>query len=294
MFFRVLLIFFLTIFTQHSINAETPVFRNALWNEIYFLGRINTKWSWQMERHYRRISNSNSANLVSMPYQHLYRPWIHYEPYRWLRLSVSPFMYAITYSKNGQNTIFEPELRFSIQAMFIYRYFQRLIIHHRFRYEYRMIGDRVMHSSDEFDYNVEYNFPQQTDQVHYSGLAVHRERARYMLRFILPISKANTIETNSFYLIGWSELYVNVLPDIPSREIFDQNRTFLLLGYRLPSEYPIRLELGYGLRTANRFQYQTVEKYTHTTDLMNIIQFYLWVDNVHLFFQKQAKKVSKE
>jgi hypothetical protein len=275
-----------------SIAANGTSVRDALWNEIYFLGRLGKNWSWQMELHYRMVSDPNSsqsANPLALPYQHLYRPWLHYEPYKWLRLSVSPAMFAVTFSKSGETPVFEPEIRFSIQAMLINKYFGRLILHNRFRYEYRMIGRRALHPMDEFDYDIDYNFPIHDDQAKYGGVALQRQRARYMLRFILPLGKNKTIEPKSFYLIGWSETYFNVLPDVPSREIFDQNRTFLLLGYRIPSEIPIRLELGYGLRTANRYSYKTLNSYTHTTDLMNIIQFYVWFDNVNLFFKKKPK-----
>ncbi|MBY0424929.1 MAG: DUF2490 domain-containing protein [Cytophagales bacterium] len=279
------LIFFLLLPSLLCASDGTLV-RNMFWNELYILGKIHPKWDWQMELHYRRVSDPYRANIVQNPYQHLYRPWVHYTPFPWLRLSVSPISLAITYSYSKGNLLFEPELRLSVQAMLIHRYFEKLTIHHRFRYEYRAIGRKDIHQVGEFDYEDNYIFPVSDSLIENGSIALQKTRARYMLRFILPLGNHTKLDPDTWYLTGWNETYFNFGPTVGSNDIFDQNRFFLLLGYKLKSEFPMRVEVGYGLRTASRYAYSKDLPPAHTTEFDNIFQIYFWFENVNCFFKK--------
>lgn len=71
--------------------------------------------------------------------------------------------------------------------------------------------------------------------------AVYTNRFRLLTRFSVPF-KGKTIEDNSLYASVYDEFFINFGKNI-GYNIFDQNRAYIALGYKLPKLG--RLEVGY-------------------------------------------------
>lgn len=85
------------------------------------------------------------------------------------------------------------------------------------------------------------NSPQLIDSVWQPGKMVYSNRFRWLTRFSIPF-KGDKIVDNSFYATTFDELFINFGKNI-GPNIFDQNRAYLALGYKIP--HVGRLELGY-------------------------------------------------
>lgn len=73
------------------------------------------------------------------------------------------------------------------------------------------------------------------------GDAVYTNRARPMIRVSVPI-KGKTIEDGSLYVSVYEEPFISFGENV-ARNIFDQNRAYAALGYKVPKAG--RLEVGY-------------------------------------------------
>jgi hypothetical protein len=73
------------------------------------------------------------------------------------------------------------------------------------------------------------------------GDAVFTNRFRVLNRFSLPI-KGKTIVDKSLYITAFDEIMINFGKNV-ALNIFDQNRAYLALGYKIPKLG--RLEVGY-------------------------------------------------
>jgi hypothetical protein len=73
------------------------------------------------------------------------------------------------------------------------------------------------------------------------GEAVYTNRARPMIRASVPF-KGRTIEDRSFYISVYEEPFISFGKNVRVN-IFDQNRAYIALGYKLPKVG--RLEVGY-------------------------------------------------
>lgn len=275
-----------------SFGQDVVQSRNTLWTECYVLGKIVPKWEWQMEFHYRRTSSINEANLFERPAQHLYRPWVHFSPYKWLRFSFSPIAYIVSFNQNNL-LVSEPELRLSLQAMFIKKYGSKLTIHHRFRYEMRQFGKRDVVDGSEFSYrNMTYDFPYDADEPAFGVYAGLRHRYRYMLRGIYPLGNRTSIERNTWYLTFWDELFFTSGGQHMDKEWFDQNRIFGLFGYRIDSDLPMRITFGYGYRFVVRNNYLSNEHITINEHLHTWLAS-VWIDDIGVIFKKKENAVPK-
>ena len=113
-------------------------------------------------------------------------------------------------------------------------------------------------------YNLGMSFPDDT----------RKYRMRYFVRATVPLN-------NKFYVVTWNELFVSFGKNVSDNKIWDQNRTFCLLGVKPKMEFPMRFELGYGLQYANRYTSKVnyIEK-------NNILQVYVIVENFNKLFKK--------
>ena len=92
-----------------------------------------------------------------------------------------------------------------------------------------------------------------------SGVAVYANRFRLLNRFSMPF-EGDKIGDNSFYLTAYDEIMINFGEHV-GMNLFDQNRAYLALGYKVPKIG--RLELGYMNQIAIRPSGLQVE-YNHT------------------------------
>lgn len=85
------------------------------------------------------------------------------------------------------------------------------------------------------------NSPVYRDSVWQPGEAVYSNRFRFLNRVSVPF-KGKTIEEKSFYVSAYDEIFINAGKNI-AFNIFDQNRLYAAIGYRIPKVG--RLEIGY-------------------------------------------------
>lgn len=85
------------------------------------------------------------------------------------------------------------------------------------------------------------NVPALTDSIYKPGPAVYQNRVRILNRFSVPLND-KTISDKTFYVSAYDELFVSFGKQV-ANNIFDQNRAYLALGYKVPKLG--RLEFGY-------------------------------------------------
>jgi hypothetical protein len=85
------------------------------------------------------------------------------------------------------------------------------------------------------------NAPTWSNGEYEAGEAIYTNRARMMTRFSVPF-KGNAIEDRSFYISAFDEVFINFGKHV-AFNIFDQNRAYLGIGYKIPKAG--RLEIGY-------------------------------------------------
>jgi Protein of unknown function (DUF2490) len=85
------------------------------------------------------------------------------------------------------------------------------------------------------------NLPIANNGIFEPGDAVYTNRFRLLSRFSIPL-KGKSIEDKSWYVSFYDEFFVNFGKNV-GLNIFDQNRAYLALGYKIPQLG--RLELGY-------------------------------------------------
>lgn len=74
---------------------------------------------------------------------------------------------------------------------------------------------------------------------------VYTNRFRLLTRFSLPLNKSEIVD-HTLYLSAYDELFVNFGKNV-AKNIFDQNRAYLAIGYKVPVVG--RVELGYLYQT---------------------------------------------
>lgn len=282
-------------FSQATDSREL-VSRNSFWTETVINGVIKNKFRWQLDYQYRRTSDPSdltektnySSNMFKNAYQHVYRPWIHYQLNDNVRLSLSPFGFWETYTgavESGSANKVQPEYRICPQLTLNNKIFNRIIIEQRYRYEFRYIGTKTTTNVAEFnDYQLGTDYPD----------AGRKMRMRYMLKATIPLNH-KTLEKNTFYIAVWNELFMGIGKNTANDKIWDQNRTFCLLGYKPKMEFPMRFEIGYGSVLKNAFNssvnsagqlYQT----GNSVEKNNILQVYIIFENFNKLFSLKKKK----
>lgn len=82
---------------------------------------------------------------------------------------------------------------------------------------------------------------EQTDGSFAPGEAVYQNRFRIFTRFSIPFA-GETIEEKSWYVTFYDEVFISFGENV-KMNVFDQNRAYVALGYRIPKVG--RLEFGY-------------------------------------------------
>jgi Protein of unknown function (DUF2490) len=284
--------------------------RKSFWTEFNFQGSIteDKRWQYQIDYQYRRMAeasyvpNGQHSNIFKDPYQQVIRPWIHY----WaipgvLRFSLSPIGYWATWTppsegayystagKGGHKT-FYPEFRTCPQMTLVNTY-GRFQFFNRLRYEFRWIGSRVDSKNNAADffqgdaYDFIPNGPCGSN---------HKGRMRWQIRTQILLNSAK-MEKNSIYLNLWNELFIGIGRHVGYNQNLDQNRTVTMIGWKLPTEYPIKIEAGATFQqifnggTAGKIPVGTTGK-AQGAEFNTAYTVYVIFDEFHKFRSKKKEK----
>ena len=112
------------LWSQTATDSRSFEKRNSFWTETVVNGVIKDKWRWQLDFQYRRSSDptnvvGGSSNPFKNNFQHVYRPWVHYQMNENIRLSLSPIGFWESYygagEGNGVRKV-QPEFRICPQV----------------------------------------------------------------------------------------------------------------------------------------------------------------------------------
>ncbi len=213
--FSLFLICFATLAVAQSPRKYTD--NNNAWLMYFGTHKFANNWSLHLEAQWRR------NQLFSDPQQLLLRTGINYHlnPQATLTLGYC-FVETYPYGEFAVKTSF-PENRIWEQLQ-LKNQVGRFEWISRFRLEQRFSNVPVLRES-----NYE------------PGAAVYTNRFRLLNRFSMPF-KGKIIADKSFYLSVYDEFMVDFGKNVGTN-IFDQNRAYAAIGYKIPKVG--RLELGY-------------------------------------------------
>jgi hypothetical protein len=276
--------------------------RNSFWFEANLMGTLarykdsSAKWQYQLDIQYRRMADANyvkggnKADIFKDPFQHVYRPWVHYwvKPNA-IRLSLSPIGYWATWTPTGEGQQqFYGEYRICPQITFFQK-IGRLEIQQRYRYEFRFIStkDAAGTKSEVADYALG------TDYLP-SG---EKQRMRYMIRLNYSLNGKSSGTKGSTYFTVWNEVFIGIGANTVNSKILDQNRLVIMFGRYLKTNYPLKIELGYTLQYKPNYDItqaagQTAGAYTYNKlnwEANNCLQVYLICDDFHKLGFKKKK-----
>lgn len=179
--------------------------------------KVSDKWGVHLEAQFRR------SEIVSKPQQLLFRPGINYYFNNQVFATAGyAFIETHPYGKFPVARDFS-EHRFWEQVQ-IKNQLKNVEYISRFRLEQRYV-----------------NSINGTPGNYSEGPTVYSNRFRLMQRFSVPL-KGQKIEDKSLYITAYDEFFINFGKEV-KYNIFDQNRAYIGLGYKLPGVG--RLELGY-------------------------------------------------
>jgi hypothetical protein len=260
---------------------RTTFNRNSFWTETVFNGAVHNKWKWQLDYQFRRMSDASdrpnaSGNLFKNPFQHVYRPWIHYQLNESVRFSLSPLGFWETYLPSSEGASgkaqIQPEFRICPQLTLSNK-IGRVMIDQRYRFEMRYVGNKVFNQESGLGYD---------QGISFAGSG-QKERLRYFVRATIPLGNHTKLEDKTFYLTAWNELFIGLGRNTNNEKIWDQNRTFCLLGFKPAMKFPMRFEMGYGRQVANRFsgtiQNGLLVETSNKIETNNILQVYIIFEN---------------
>ncbi|HSY62610.1 MAG TPA: DUF2490 domain-containing protein [Cytophaga sp.] len=285
--------------------------RHSAWSEINFTGSIDSaqRWQYQIDYQYRRMSDAswsggNTADIFKNPYQQVLRPWIHYWviPKR-VRLSLSPLGYWITYSGpdegqlykvNGQNqgTTVQPEFRICPQVT-VNNQIGRLLFSNRYRYEFRFVGNRQQQSGGFFD-DLGDGYSFYPNNIGSGSGSSHQGRFRWQIRAQLLLN-SKKMQKNSIYLNVWNELFLAMGKSVDFSKMLNQDRLVGLVGWKLPTAYPIRLEAGVTFQTVYQYNLGVPANNPNITygnrnvELNTAYTVYIIFDEFHTMFSKKKR-----
>ena len=307
--------------TQHPrVNTH----RKSFWSEINFQGALSKdkRWQYQFDLQYRRMSDARyvvggaHGNIFKNPYQQVYRPWIHY----WIvpgqvRLSLSPIGFWETYTAPtdasvystpetqvaGKNTntgaTVQPEFRICPQITFNNNY-GRFQVVNRIRFEYRIQGNRHPASQNYFDDVTEgYSFYPNPQGQGYGS--THAGRLRWQSRVQIALNKKK-VEPGAIYINAWDEVFISVGRYVNFNKMLNQNRLVAMVGFYLPTKYPIKIETGITYQTNLLYNIGTVPTQPDVTySKQNVEQnlaytTYVIFDNFHSFLRKKKVEAPAE
>jgi Protein of unknown function (DUF2490) len=212
--FSLLMLCFITLKAQ---NPREYTNNSTAWFMYFGTHKIADKWSLHLEGQIRR-----SEGLAN-PQQFLLRGGVNYHINPQATVTVG-YAFIETYPYGG----------FPVKSIFPEnRLWEQLQLKHqvgnfewisRFRLEQRYVNSPVL-----------------VGTVYKAGDAVYTNRFRLLNRFSIPFN-GKTIVDKSFYLSVYDEFMINFGKNV-QYNLFDQNRIYVALGYKLPKVG--RLEVGY-------------------------------------------------
>jgi Protein of unknown function (DUF2490) len=210
------------VFTAFSISLFSQSIRqntnnSNAWFMYFGTHKIADKWSLHIEAQLRR------SDGVSIPQQLLLRGGLNYHlspqatvTAGYAFIETYPYGAFASSSEFPENRIWEQlQLKNQLGA------FEWIS---RFRLEQRYVQS-----------------PVKVGDVFQPGPAIYTNRFRLLNRFSIPF-KGKTIVDKSFYLSVYDEFMVNFGENV-GLNIFDQNRAYVAVGYKIPKVG--RVELGY-------------------------------------------------
>jgi hypothetical protein len=200
----------------HSQNDWVNDYNNTNWMQVFVTKAINKKTDWLIEYQWRRTSG------LKYWQQGLFRTAIQYKPYNNVSIAVG-YAEAETFTYGDYpiavNGTF-PEHRI-FEQLILKQSFNKLTVINRFRIEQRWLGRVKAGTNREIE---GWNF-------------LHR--FRYQCRVQMPIWIK---KDKQFYVAAADEIFIGAGKKV-GVNIFDQNRIFLLMGYKLNKN--ISFETGY-------------------------------------------------
>ena len=291
---KLLLAFALAIAVLFHSVAQAPastkrdyITNNMFWGNLTIAGKIIGKFNYAIEMEERRQADPEHAanpkqtvgsdhnNIFKNNYQRVFRPWIHYQITPKYRLSYNPITWFGTwaYPVNGQRS-FQPEWRTSIQVT-SEDHIGRVRIIQRYRFEYRWYGTKAnIDDEDIFAGSpTTYSFLTQNQQM----------RFRYLFRTITPINNKELVK-GTYYALVSTEIFLKFGHYIPNNQIYDQNRTYIGLGYKVSEA--LRLEGGYMLQ--NKMTLTNTAQ--NEVDLNSVLFVNVLIDDFNSIFRKKKQE----
>ncbi|WP_018341476.1 DUF2490 domain-containing protein [Cytophaga aurantiaca] len=290
--------------------------RKSFWFEANISGSIDSlqRWQYQIDYQYRRMADAsyiqggNQGNIFKDPYQQVIRPWIHYWviPQK-LRFSLSPLGYWITWTPPQEGSVYKVDGQDQGQAVFpefricpqvtVNSQLGRLLFSNRYRYEFRLIGDRSQSTTFMDDLGAGYSFyPNPNGSGNGSS---HQGRLRWQIRAQLLLNSPK-MQKNTVYINAWNELFIGMGKHVDYQKMLNQNRTVALFGWKLPTQYPIRIEAGITYQV--NFLYNidqvptqpTVSYGKRNVEANTAYTVYIIFDEFHTLFKKKGRKPQDE
>jgi Protein of unknown function (DUF2490) len=216
---------FVTICLTASYFAKAQTTRtftdnNNGWFMYFGDHKVSSKWGVHLEAQLRR------SDIIKTEQQLLLRPGINYY-FNNQAFATVGYCYVHTGQYGGfpAKSAF-PENRFweQIQVKNQVGYVELI---NRFRLEQRYVNSPVPTAVGS--------------SIYEPGDAVYTNRFRMLNRISIPF-KGKTIQDKSLYISAYDELFVNFGKKV-TLNIFDQNRAYIALGYKIPKVG--KLEIGY-------------------------------------------------
>jgi hypothetical protein len=206
-----------TYTTTLAQNTRQYTTNHNAWLMYFGSHKLSPKWGLHLEAQLRR------SEWGEGPQQLLLRPGInyHFNPQAFATVGYC-FVETYPYGEFGAPVTF-PEHRFWEQIQ-VRTQIGRVELINRYRLEQRYVYAPVL-GNNGFE----------------PGDAIYTNRFRWLGRISVPF-KGKTIIDKSFYVTVYDEIMASFGENI-SFNIFDQNRAYLALGYRIPKIG--RLEVGY-------------------------------------------------
>jgi len=162
---------------------------------------------------------------------------------------------------NTKRTV-QPEFRICPQITTTDTY-GRFQVWNRIRYEYRIIGNR---HPDQNNYMVDITegfsfYPNAQGQGYGSS---HQSRLRWQSRVQFALNKKK-VEPGALYVNAWDELFVSFGKGVNFSKMLNQNRLVAMVGFYLPTKFPIKIETGVTYQTLVNYNIATVPTQPNVT-----------------------------
>lgn len=249
------LFFFIVLISLKGYTQNTTHTYNNTWFRLFLNDKITEKLKWEFILQHRRQAQTNEFNLVEKQQLQSYWLWFHYSLQKNFKLSVSPLCYFETKHLSNLNEKAVKEWRWCVR------------IENQLKFKQVQLLNR---GSLEYRYRKVFN----------ENSFIGNFRARYMLRFIIPLTK---LKERSFNFVINNEVLVQFGDAVKTSEsMFDQNRTYAGFNYEIFKN--IKLDIGY----CYIYQERPSGK---DFDVQNAIWVFLTFDN--LFTQFKHKPIAQ-